>query len=372
MKVGLITIYQVPNYGSVLQTYATQTIIEKLGYSCSVINYKYPNELQNGNSVNFRAMLYRFLTNLGLSAQQRKILALKKFIRENFHLTRRYNSFEELKVEDWSSYDVMAVGSDQVWHTEYTKSEPAFLLKFLPDEKKRISIASSFASKNLDSQYIESFKTELSKFSHISVREANGLKILENLHLGKKKTVVCLDPTLLLSKAEWGQISRPYDGPKRYILLYMWTYAFEPRPYIYNVLRHFRKRYGNCKVIALEGYCNIPVNIRRELDIICAEDSSVPEFIDLFANADLVITSSFHGTAFAINMGVPLVSIVPDNNGDDRQSSFLRSVEASNCIVEIGQDLNTVNPYYNTEDTTSQLNVLRKKSIETINAMIQE
>lgn len=371
MKVGLVTIYQVPNYGSVLQTYATQTIIEKLGVACYIVNYRYPNELQKGNSINIRGLLYRFLTRFGISAQQRKINNLNKFIKQNFHLTKRYNSFEELKTENWSSYDIMIVGSDQVWNTAYTKSEPAFLLQFLPDGIKRISVASSFASKSIESQYKEVFKAELSKFSYITVRETNGLEILKDLSLKDKRTAVCLDPTLLLSKNEWSNISKPYKCSERYILLYMWTYAFEPRPYIFDVIRHFQHKLGDCKVIALEGFCNIPDDICKEYDIECAEDSSIPEFLGLFLNASLVVTSSFHGTAFAINMGVPLVSIVP-GNGDDRQSSFLHAVCASNCIVEIGNSLDTINPFYCVEETQSRLDELRRMSIGLIRDMIEK
>ena len=43
-NVALITIYHVPNYGSVLQAFATQCLIEKLGFDCTILNYKYPNE----------------------------------------------------------------------------------------------------------------------------------------------------------------------------------------------------------------------------------------------------------------------------------------------------------------------------------------
>lgn len=372
MKTGLVTIFQVPNYGSVLQAYATQTIIEKLGSSCYIVNYRYPNELQKGNSINIRGLLYRFLTRFGISAQQRKIINLNKFIEQNFHLTKRYNSFDELKAENWSSYDIMIVGSDQVWNTAYTKSEPAFLLQFLPDSIKRISIASSFASKSIESQYRDVFKSELSKFSYITVRETNGLEILKDISLKDKKTAVCLDPILLLSKKEWSNIAKPYNFLGKYILLYMWTYAFEPRPYIFEVIRHFKKNIDNCKIVALEGFCNIPGDICQELNIICAEDSSIPEFIDLFRNASLVITSSFHGTAFAINMGVPLVSIVPNNNSDDRQSSFLRSVNAINSIVKIGQNPTTIDPYYSPEITQEKLNALRKESIDLIKKMIEK
>ena len=372
MKIGLVTIYQVPNYGSVLQTYATQYILEKMGHTCVVVNYKYPNELQDGGKLSIKARLYKFLTCFGLTSQQRKIKNLDKFKSNYLNLTQKYNSYNELKKSNWDSFDVMAVGSDQVWNTVYTKAEPIFLLKFLPDSLKRISIASSFATKTLDRRYRNTFKQELSKFTSLTVRESNGVKILEDLLLGSKTLGVCLDPTLLMSDNEWLQLTKPTKRPEKYILLYMWTYAFEPRPYIYDLLRYFRAKMGNCTIIALEGYCNIARNICKELDIICAEDSSISEFLDLFAHANLVVTSSFHGSAFAVNMSVPLISIVPDNEGDDRQSCFLRLIDAKKSIVEIGQDFDTIDPYYNFCNTKQKLCELRYDSLNIIRTMIEK
>lgn len=371
MKIGLVTIYQVPNFGSVLQTYATQTVIEKMGYSCNVINYRYPNELQSCESQGLRSFLYRMLICFGITAQQRKIKKLKKFIRHNLHLTKRYNSYGELKADDWSSYDVMIVGSDQVWHTDYTKSEPAFLLQFLPDNIKRISIASSFASQKLDENYKLIFRQELQKFSYISVREKSGLEIINSLGLKNKNPVVCLDPTLLLPKEEWCKLVTTRRRSPKYILLYMWTYAFDPRPYIFDVVRYYKDKLGDCQIVALEGFCNIPHDIRKALGIVGAEDSSISEFIDFFCNAKLVITSSFHGTAFAINFGVPLVSIVPRIVEDDRQSSFLMSVNANKSIVKIGQKLETIDPYYDKQNAQYRLSDLRNRSIKIIEGMLK-
>lgn len=84
----------------------------------------------------------------------------------------------------------------------------------------------------------------------------------------------------------------------------------------------------------------------------------------MFANADLVITSSFHGTAFAINFGVPLISIVPNEIGDDRQSSLLKKLGADCSIVRIGTDINKINPNYS---KTFVLDSLRNERIKTIN-----
>ena len=95
-----------------------------------------------------------------------------------------------------------------------------------------------------------------------------------------------------------------------------------------------------------------------------ANNSSISKFIDLFANADLVITSSFHGTAFAINFGVPLISIVPNDIGDDRQSSLLKKIGADNSIVRIGTDINSINPTYSKPIV---LDSLQNERIKTLN-----
>lgn len=100
----------------------------------------------------------------------------------------------------------------------------------------------------------------------------------------------------------------------------MLTYAFEPRPYIFDVLKYLKEQ-EDYDIIVLEGYT--PITKACGLNMINKTDSSISEFIDLFANADVVVTSSFHGTAFAVNFGIPVISIVPGDKGDDRQSSLL-------------------------------------------------
>ena len=178
----------------------------------------------------------------------------------------------------------------------------------------------------MPSKYVRLFHDELNNFKAISVREDNGVSIITDCLKLDKNVKVALDPTLLLSKEQWLKlITRSSFKKKRpYILLYMWTYAFEPRPYILRVIEHYKKKM-NADVIVLEGSRELTGLNCRFVD---ANNSSIPKFIDLFANANLVITSSFHGTAFAINFGVPLISIVPNEIGDDRQSSLLKKVGA--------------------------------------------
>lgn len=361
MKLGLVTIYQVPNYGSVLQAYATQCILESLGVEVIIINYKYPNHWHYKQGIPRPNPIKGFIHRLGI--RNEKYNALNKFRKDNYHFSKQYKDYEELKKENWDEYDLFVVGSDQVWKAHFTKGDPTYLLSFLPDDIRRISLASSFASDSIPSEYRELYKQELSKFDALSVRESNGVRIInDELKLGKLVNVV-LDPTLLLDKNDWQRlVPRSMFQKKRpYILFYMWAYAFEPRPYIFEVLKHFQNQM-DCDIIALEGYTSADQACGVEMRN--ATTSSIPEFIDLFANSDLVITSSFHGTAFALNFGIPLISVVPDNDGDDRQSTLLRLAGADNCILKNKSPIRNINPLY---DQRIVLNRLKEQRLTNLN-----
>ena len=90
----------------------------------------------------------------------------------------------------------------------------------------------------------------------------------------------------------------------------------------------------------------------------------------MFANASLVVTSSFHGTAFAVNFGKPLISIVPDGDSDDRQSTLLKALQLNNCIVNVGDDIKELSPYYNVDKEQETLSKIRKESLDWISSNI--
>ena len=360
-KVGLITIYHVPNFGSVLQTYATQVVLENMGLDCSVINYKYPNEWHHSLGRPRPTLKTRIGHIFGIKPAHRKDNKLTQFKKENFKFTQLYKSLDELKNADWSKYDLFVVGSDQVWKSQFTLGDSAFMLSFIPDDKYRISIASSFATKSIPEKFREKYRKYLSKFNAISVREKNGIDIINNeLQLNCTPQVV-LDPTLLLSREEWMKIipRSKFTKKKKYILLYMLTYAFEPRPYIYNVIKSLQSK-EDYDVIALEGYT--APGQADGIRMIDKTDSSISEFMDIFANADVVVTSSFHGTAFAVNFGIPLISIVPNGNNDDRQSTLLKSVGLENCIANSDVNIDSIVPVYDTDKTRCRLEALRQES----------
>lgn len=362
MKLGLITIYHVPNFGSVLQAFATQAVLEKMGHECQIIRYCYPNEWHYQHGFERPKMLKSIARKIFHAIKGVKDYK-DDFRSEFFHYTREYKNLDDLCREDWSNFDVFVVGSDQVWNPRFLIGDSAFMLSFVPNNKPRFSIASSFATDKLPNEYKEKYKEHLSKFKALSVREQNGVDIINNQLGIDKEVFVCLDPTLLLSKEEWlSLIPRSNFRKKRpFILYYMWSYAFEPRPYIYEVVEHYRQQIDNCDVIALTGYSMTESSVRK--DWIDAGNSTIPEFIDLFNNADMIITSSFHGTAFAINFGKPLISVVP-GTGDDRQSSFLKQVGCNKSIAIVGSSIDDLAPYYEVSEMEIHLNLIRERCIK--------
>lgn len=331
MKALLVTIFKVPNFGSVLQAYATEQVLESLGAECKVLNYDHINsEWSVAHGVPKQGLKNKIGRLIGLKPHHRKEKKLQVFIKRNLHLTKSYKGIDDIRNNEGDAYDLYVVGSDQVWNTRFTNCDPVYLLDFVKNEHAHcISVSSSFASKSIDEKYKSIFEKNFKKFSSFSVREEGGVAILNQMGYDAK---LVLDPTLLLSADKWNALraTRKKD-PEKYILLYLLTYAFEPRPLVFQVLEYYQKQLG-CKIVALEGYEDCIG--QTALKIEDATDSSVADFLDLFANASLVVTSSFHGTAFALNYGRPLVSITP-SDGDDRQGCLLAQLGLQQCQISV-------------------------------------
>lgn len=367
-KVLVVTIFSVPNYGSVLQAYATQKVIESFGLECWMLNYDHnKGQWAKEHGVKGASLKSRIGIALGLKDTHRKWNLLRKFTKNNLKLTRAYTSLEQIRKNEGDVYDIYICGSDQIWNTKYTNCDPMFLLQFADASRKKISLASSFASKTLNRSYAAIFREQLASFNAISVRENHGIHILNQL--GIKGGKIMLDPTLLLSRNQWNELRHVPVRKEKYILLYLLRYAFEPCPYVYSVLAYYKAKM-NCKIIALEGY-NTSDKQMRDLQIENATETSVPDFLDLFANASLVVTSSFHGTAFALNYGVPLISITPDS-GDDRQRSLLSLLDLENCCLKVNEPIMNAHPFYDSNEEQKKLETLRMEALEWVGSALND
>lgn len=323
--------HKVLNYGSALQAYALQYVIEKMGHDVEIIDYIYPNDYHTQfvkkSSALRRLVSYALDMQRGFPRKQRE-KSFNKFYKENLKLSRTYHSKEELH-NDPPKYDVYITGSDQVWNPKSIHEDTSFMLSFT-DSPNKVAFSASFAKGEIPEQYKELYANELKKYKQIFVRESRGAELVDSL-IGYKPDVV-LDPTLLLTGDEWHEFAnKSLISIKRpYILVYVLGYSFNVYPYMYDLIRHVQEKLGmQLIVLNMSKQYSQKLQNKRIID-----NADVYDFVKLFANASMVITDSFHGTAFSLNLNVPFYSVVNNiENADSRISHFLNSVGEQHRII---------------------------------------
>lgn len=370
MRVGIITTFRQPNWGSVLQAYALAKVIEQMNYDVEVIDYKYPNEFhwQRGkkwgvNPNTLKAKLHKikvyFLCMLKLRSKPMMEL-LNSFIKKNMKLSRQIDSYESLH-ENPPIYDIYVSGSDQIWNPNTMLGDMSYMFDFVPNGKKKISYASSFSCVSIPNSLKDIYKNNLSTYSALSVRENNGRKIIRQL-IGRDAKVV-LDPTLLLSKEHWEKLAekaKKTDLPKTYILCYMLAYTFSADEPMGKLLEMVQRKY-NMPVIALK---TMPQSFHGDIfQLPVSYSKGIEEFLYLINNASIVVSSSFHGTAFSLNLGKPLVAMGAMNE-DDRVLSLLKNLGMKNQFVYAEKlQESSINPFYDVENEQKRMEELRFDSL---------
>ena len=309
------------NYGSALQTYALQKTIDKLGYDARIINYVYPNKIHK-EPLSFKKLIVKgislVINAIGLFPNIRQKKKYRYFYKKYYKLTdKQYESMEELQTCP-PEMDIYMTGSDQVWNSNFVKGDTSFLLGFVPAYKPKMSFSSSFAVDYVLDEYRETYSKLLAQYSFIGVRERSSIELVRDL-TGKDAVLVC-DPSLLLSKEEWQPMTEDARVrlPKKYVLAYILGYSFNPYPYIDSIIDRVQKELG-LEVIYING--SKRDYFKKNSRVL--KTTGPLEFLKLFANASFVITTSFHGVAFATNFGIPFYGVIKKGNKDTRIMSLL-------------------------------------------------
>lgn len=340
MKIGVITIHKILNYGSALQAYALQYYMSKAANCrCEIIDYTFPNEYHIKNrkySIGqlLKRKLHFWKLRLKPSYNQMRN-SFAQFWEQEFNLSdKKYKSRSSI-IKNPPKYDFLVTGSDQVWNTKSLSGDDVFMLAFCKDNTPRISYAASFGIKSIDTSYYLKFKNCLQKYQSISIREDSALEILKDMGVDRPATVTC-DPTLLLSSDDYDKLAvkSKLRLDTQYILVYYLSYAFNPMPGILNTLNYVYDRLGY-HVVFLN---NIVQGFKGSYSHI--SNVGPYDFIFLVKNASYIITSSFHGTAFSIIYRKPFKSISP-RLSDGRISELLRRVGLE-CNIQYADD-NEVN-----------------------------
>ena len=364
LSIGIITIHKINNYGSVLQAYALQKTCEDLGFKVEIIDYNFPNAFHVSNkyvetcdSQPNEPTWIKFLYALDLKKQHKGI---RNFVAKYEHLSvKQYNSPSEFE-KDVPLYDVYITGSDQLWNPRHCNGDPAFMLHFAQDVALKISYAASIGANTIPEELQSLYKTLLGRYAYIAVRENSGVEVIKEV-VDKEATVV-LDPTLLLNREQWNQLAVPKrQFKKKYILCYFLNYTFNAFPYVDKLAEYIQKQTGYeiVRVARPPHRFGIPHTHYRV-------GASPEEFLALVRDAEMVLTTSFHGTAFAVNYGKPVFTVVQDRNASDsRQVSLMHNLGLDDQILSVTDLMPEKSKFsYDVRSEQERLEILRKKSID--------
>ena len=361
-SIGIITIHKINNYGSVLQAYALQKVCEDLGYKVEIIDYDFPNNFHRNNK-------YANISDAQPNEPKLiKALFANSLIKQHKGISsfvKRYQNLSDKKyhqVEDFTanppSYDVYITGSDQLWSPRHCNGDPAFMLYFAPDNALKISYAASIGSNAIPEELKKAYIELLSRYKHISVRENTGADVIRSL-IGRDATVV-LDPTLLLNREEWNKIATPKRlVKKKYILCYFLNYTFNAFPYVDELARDMQKQ-TEYEIVRVAR----PPHKLSFINTTYQIGASPEEFLALVRDAEIVLTTSFHGTAFAVNYGKPVFTVVQDRNASDsRQVSLMHNLGLDKQVLSIKDKFPMASEtHYDVDNEQMVLNKLRLDS----------
>lgn len=364
--VAYLTRHTVSNYGSVLQAYATQTALEKLGCDPVCINYyrsdEKPKELvhtllqcSKWNKNALTRLVYMLTQKPVYSYAGKKFEQYRKIVR----VTKdEYNSEQDL-ILNCPEADIYMTGSDQVWNTiTLNKIDPVYFMSFLKDGQKRIAYAASFGSSCVKDEDKPVMSKLLKKYDFISVRENSGIKIAEELGVNASQV---LDPTLLLTKEEWEKIIPKRECAEKYVLVYQ----LHPNKRFDKYAKEFAKKKG----LKLYRISHCFHHIVRSGKFICCP--KIEDFLWYIKNAEYFLTDSFHGTAFAIGLNTQFVDVLPKNYSE-RISSVLSLIGYENRILKSYDDFSLADKEINFESVNQKINSQRLKSYEILKNMLGE
>lgn len=363
-KIGVITYHSAYNFGSVLQAYATQESIEKIGYSVEIVNYRMKSQIKYYSMIHLNNGLKAFLKDLLHLPQIGKYITRKnrfeQFI-EELNLTKEFNEPEEVDEAD-GMFDIFVSGSDQIWNkhsNELEESEWKYMYPYLLcfTNKKKVSYASSIV--NMKDEELTYIVDKVKKFDKISFREKASCDRFKSL-FGIESNEV-LDPTLLLNSEEWGSKIGTIPEKminKKYILYYALEGVKKTRK-IMPKLQKMAKRKGCVLVVITPLSC-----FTYSKGVINAIDAGPKEFLGWIKGAELVITNSYHGTLFSVNLGTNFYTLQEKESTDNRIKGILLKLELEKRIISDVDSILYEKEEINFQDVWKKLDIYRKESIE--------
>jgi len=374
-SVGLITFHWADNFGSVLQAYALQETVRKLGFNVQIVDFR-PTALVDQYRIskpmrrNLKSILKYCVKKILFDRKvEHKISRYEDFRRNFMYLSpKRFLSSEDLK-KNSPTYDIYLVGSDQVWNPSFVRDIGfSYLLDFLPPSAYKVSYASSVVEEIPD-DFLPKYKYYLEQFRFISVRERSSKEILKKIL--DKPIEVCLDPVFLLSVEEWHNIC---EKPKRkvkkpYILVLDYVVNETYRSYV-NLLS---SRLG-LPIVSFQDKLKMKLMRKGYSNHLCSIEFEGPrEILWYIANAEIVLTSSFHGLAFALIFNKKFVCMVHPTRGN-RMIDLLTDIKMERSLLHPNlpfENIRNIEPVSLSEESYNILTRLKDRSLEYLKSALR-
>ena len=305
--IGLVTCYFHHNYGSMLQAYATEMIMQQMGLPFQTIACKAPINYMQENKILYiikKLLIADWKMRLGKMKIERakkenpmfaknweiRNKAFDQFAETFFHVSPYCKNREELS-KMAENYSAFLVGSDQLWRTDSVE-HGYYTLEWVPDHIRKIAYSTSIGVKEVPWFQVEKNKRFMNRFDHIALREQSACDLVYKL-TGRKVPVV-LDPTLLFTGAQWLEIQQqePLTNGK-----YIFCYLLGDNPSQRVFIKRVKEKTGY-KIVALQqldDYIPSDEGFADEAPYVGPR-----EFLNYIRNAEYVFTDSFHCSVFSI------------------------------------------------------------------------
>ncbi|AFS38147.1 polysaccharide pyruvyl transferase family protein [Alteromonas macleodii] len=316
------------NYGAVLQAAALENALGRLGFNAMHINFVPQIEPTPPSTIrDYIGAMFRLLFSKSLLTSLKGYLdgagPFIKFRKKNLTLTNEVNSNDDF-IKLCEEFDIVIVGSDQVWRVRYTKPfEMSYFLKGVHDSVKRVAYAASFGVDFWEApEIVSSVSKELSKFSAISVRERSGASICKEKFSLNSEHV--LDPTLLVGSDYFFGLINDKLYKSSGIAYYKLDMSAE-----------FKK---SIELLSINKGCQ-QTNIYYDESLGKRRFREVSEWLSSIYSAKVVVTDSYHCICLSIIFEKDFICIANEKRGITRLASLLESLELEDRICFDDNDL---------------------------------
>lgn len=309
MKIGIMSMQRIQNYGSYLQAYGLKKMLENMGAEVEFVDYKTEAPVMEQGM--FKSLAF-CLKIRRLSRKIKSVLFCRNVNqRKEQRFLRNYNKvyLQELGVSGKKYYrtpvDILVIGSDEVFNCTQNNIDVGFSRQLFGEENragKVISYAASFGNTTIEKlnryQIKENVSGLLENFSAISVRDKNSREIVKTLTGSTPQ--IHMDPVLVY---DYSEDIRDEVQIKDYIIVYAYNSRISEEES--KVIQRFARE-NNKKIVAVSGnqsFCDQYVYCHPL------------EVLSYFRHADYIITDTFHGTIFSVISHRPFITLVRKDNG---------------------------------------------------------